>query len=186
LELPTPASREVEITNEQWVEVEVTAQQPVLDLLILLKETGARPQELRVVEAKHLQANGGKPRLYFAKPVKKTRGKQKPRKIYLNARAYEICQRLSERFATGPLFRNEDGTAWTKTALNTRCSKKRLKLSFRFYPYSLRHTFCTSKLRSGVNPAIVAELMGTSLEMVMRVYNQLGLNDHGLYEALTA
>jgi hypothetical protein len=35
-------------------------------------------------------------------------------------------------------------------------------------------------------PATVAELMGTSVEMVMKVYNQLGLNDDYLYQALTA
>jgi hypothetical protein len=59
---------------------------------------------LREAEAKHLQANGGKPRLYFAKPVKKVRGKPKPRKIYLNERAYAICKRLAEIYPTGKLF----------------------------------------------------------------------------------
>jgi len=187
LELPTAESREVEITDAQWAEVETNAPQPLLDLLILLKETGARPQELRAAEAENLQANGGKPRLYFAKPVKKVRGKPKPRKIYLNGRAYAICCRLAEKYPTGKMFRTQRGTDWTQTALTTAASATRLKLSFeKFSPYALRHTFCTSKLRQGMPPATVAELMGTSVEMVMRVYNQLGLNDDYLYKALTA
>jgi integrase len=187
LELPTAESREVEITELQWAEVEPKAPQPLRDLLIVLKETGARPQELRAAESKHLQANGGKPRLYFAKPVKKTRGKQKPRKIYLNERAYAICKQLAEQYPTGKLFRTKCRTDWKQSALTTAASSKRLKLSFDgFGPYALRHTFCTTKLRQGMPPATVAELMGTSVEMVMKVYNQLGLNDDYLYQALTA
>jgi len=184
LELPTAESREVEITDAQWEKVESKATGPFLEALKVLKDTGARPQELRAAEAKNLQANGGKPRLYFAKPVKKTRGKSKPRKIYLNERAYAICKRLAEKYPSGPLFRNEDNREWSKDALNCRCD--RLNLDFAFFPYALRHTFCTAKLRQGMPPATVAELMGTSVEMVMRVYNQLGLNDDYLYKALTA
>jgi len=184
LEMPAADSREIEVTDAQWAEIESKAQQPFLDLLIVLKETGARPQELREAEAKNLQANGGKMRLYFAKPVKKTRGKPKPRKIYLNGRAFAICKRLADQHPTGPLFRNEDGRKWTKNALNCRCD--RMKLGFRFFPYALRHKFCTDKLKQGMPPATVAELMGNTVEMVMRVYNQLGLNDDYLYEALTA
>jgi integrase len=187
LELPTAESREIEITDAQWNEVELKAKKPLLDLLKVLKETGARPQELRVAEAKNLQENCGKPRLYFAKPVKKTRGKPKPRKIYLSQLAYAICKQLADEYPTGPLFRNERGVGWTQTALTTAASAKRLKLSFdEFCPYALRHTFCTMKLRQGTPPATVAELMGTSVEMVNKVYNQLGLNDDYLYKALTA
>jgi integrase len=184
LELPTADSRHVYITAAQLAEIEAKAQGTFLDLLTVLRESGARPQELRASEAKHLQSNNGKPRLYFAKPVKKTRGKQKPRKIYLNDRAFAICQRLAEQYPTGPLFRNEDGNAWTKDALGCKC--KRMKLGFPFSPYALRHTFCTDKLMQGLQPATVAELQGNSVEMVMRVYNQLGLNDDYLHKALTA
>jgi integrase len=184
LQITAADSREIEITDAQWAEIEVKAEGPFLDLLIVLKETGARPQELRAAESKHLQSNGGKPRLYFAKPVKKTRGKQKPRKIYLNERAFAICRRLAEQYPTGPLFRNEDCNAWTKNALGCKC--KRMKLDFRFFPYALRHKFCTDKLKQGMPPATVAELLGNSVDMVSKVYNQLGLADDYLYQALTA
>jgi len=189
LELPSADSREVDLTDAQWAVIEAKVPQPLLNLLIVLKETGARPLEIRLVEAKHLQANNGRPRLYSAKPFKKTRGKEKPRKIYLTERALAICQEHADKYPTGPLFRNEDGKPWSKNAINNHFTKKRrekIGIMFPFFPYSLRHKFCTDKLKQGIPPATVAELLGNSVEMVMRVYNQLGLDDQHVYDALTA
>lgn len=41
LEVPTAESREVDLTDAQWLEIESKVPQPLLDFLIVLKETGS-------------------------------------------------------------------------------------------------------------------------------------------------
>ncbi len=160
-----------------------TAEGDFLDLLVVLKESGARPQELRLAEAKHFDREGR--RLYFPKPIKKVRGEQRERIIRLEGRAFEIVQRLALKYPNGPLFRNERRNAWTKNALNWRCKRLREKLGFRICPYALRHTFCTDALTRGVDPLTVAELMGhRDGQMVMRVYQKISKRDDHLRDAL--
>ena len=40
-------------------------------------------------------------------------------------------------------------------------------------PYVLRHSWCTHAIASGVPPALVARLMGDSVETIMRNYEHL-------------
>lgn len=183
LKKPKQTPRDAYITAEQWAKVLETAEGEFLDLLIVLKESGARPQELRLAEAKHFDREGR--RLYFPKPIKKVRGEQRERIIRLEGRAFEVVQRLALKYPSGPLFRNERRNAWTKNALNWRCKRLRDKLGFKLCPYSLRHTFCTDALTRGVDPLTVAELMGhRDGQMVMRVYQKISKKDDHLRAAL--
>lgn len=183
LKKPSQTPREAYISPDQWAKVLETATGEFLDFLVVLKETGARPQEARVAEAQHFDRAGR--RLYFPKPVKKVRGAPRPRVILLNDRTFAIFERLADKYPEGPLFRNEDGRPWTRNALNCRCRTMRDKLGFAFIPYALRHTFCTDALIRGVDPLTVAELMGhRNGEMVMRVYQNLGKCDGHLRAAL--
>lgn len=183
LKKPKQTPREAYITPEQWAKVLETAKGEFLDLLIVLKESGARPQELRLAEAKHFDREGR--RLYFPEPIKKVRGEQRERIIRLEGQAFEIAQRLALKHPSGPLFRNNDGEPWTKNALNWRCRRLRKKLGFALCPYALRHTFCTDALTRSVDPLTVAELMGhRDGQMVMRVYQKISKRDDHLREAL--
>lgn len=178
LKKPAQTPREAYIDADQWAKVLATAGGALLDFLTILKETGCRPQEARAVEAKHFDREGR--RWYFPKPIKKVRGTPKPRIVYLNDRAFEVCQRLALKHPIGPLFRNERGEPWKRNTLNHACRNLRIKLDFDLCPYALRHTFCTDALTRGVDPLTVAELMGHANGlMVMKVYQNLGkCTDH--------
>ena len=183
LKKPKQTPRDAYITAEQWAKVLETAEGEFLDLLIVLKESGARPQELRLAEAKHFDREGR--RLYFPKPIKKVRGEQRERIIRLEGRAFEIVQRLALKYPNGPLFRNERRNAWTKNALNWRCKRLRDKLGFALCPYSLRHTFCQDAINRGVHPVMLAELIGhANALMVMKVYQKASKCEGDLQAAL--
>ncbi len=55
--------------------------------------------------------------------------------------------------------------------------------SRRIYPHLFRHSFVTEQLRRGMQPILVAKIVGhSSLEMVDRVYQHLSVSD--AHEAL--
>jgi integrase/recombinase XerD len=183
LKKPAQGTRERYITADEWAKIEATASGEFLDLLQVLKDSGARPQEIRAAEAKHLDREGR--RLYFATPVKKLRGKPEPRIVHLTDRAFAICERLALKRPTGKLFRNENDAEWSKDTLCERCYRMRTALGFSFPIYSLRHTFATDRLIAGVDPLTVAKLMGhKNAEMVMKVYNRLNARQDHLRAAL--
>lgn len=183
LETPSATPREVYVDADQWAKIIDNVDGPFKDLLIVLHETGCRPQEARAVEAKHFDREGR--RWYFPIPPKKVRGKQEPRIVLLTDTAFEICQRLALKYPAGPLFRNERGRPWVKDALNCAIRRLRGKIGFAACIYSLRHSFATDRLKAGVDPLTVARLMGhKDATMVMRVYNNLGACEDHLRAAL--
>lgn len=191
LEKPVPTARQRYITDDEWQQILAAVEDgPFRDILIVLAETGCRPQELRMATAENFQR--AERRLYFDAPIKKTRGKSKPRVILLTDVAYDICLRLALKHPEGLLFRNEDGGGWTRNALNLRCrrlsqssKRKAAKLPFKFTAYDLRHRWCTNALKRGVDPLTVATLMGHSnASMVMSVYQKLSSCGDHLRDAL--
>src|SRR5207302_34650 len=80
------------------------------DLLQVAWETGARPQELLRVEARHVDA----PHSRWVFPPEEAKVKSHPRVVYLSETAMTITQRLVQLWPEGPLFRNEDGNPWTR------------------------------------------------------------------------
>ena len=175
--------REAYIDDEQWGKIMAVVSGPFRDFLEILRETGCRPQEARVVTAANLDRDNR--RWYFADPPKKVRGKKQPRIVHLNDRAFEICQRLAMKHPTGPLFVNEDGTGWQKNTLTARCARLKTKLGFGFCVYGVRHAWCTDALKRGVDPLTVATLMGhKDATMIMKVYQKLGKCDDHLKAAL--
>jgi integrase len=117
MEKPSPTRRELIIDQQQWTGVLAAAtDQQFRDLLITLRETGCRPQEVRLVEACHFDAPGRR----WIFPRELSKGKRYSRVVYLNEVALAITQRLAERHPAGPLFRNRLGEPWNRNSIRCR------------------------------------------------------------------
>jgi integrase len=89
MEKPTPRPRETTITGQQFTEMLRLANgQEFKDYIAFMRETGARPFEVRTVEAHHFDGE----KLVFEKINSK--GERYNRVVYLNPRAQEIIERL--------------------------------------------------------------------------------------------
>jgi integrase len=171
MERPAAEPREVYITPEQWQEAfaKIKPTDPFLDLLVFLKHTGCRPFEARMIEAEHWDRND-----LIVLERAKSKGKKSRRVIRLNDEAKGIVAKLALKRPDGRLFLNRRGKPWTASAIDQCFGKLEKKLGFEFFPYAVRHTFCTDSLLRGVGPLETAILMGhKDAKMVMEVYAHL-------------
>lgn len=174
---PSPRSRGSEsLIEPEHSERLIDAAKPeVRDVLIMLRETGARPSELFRVEAKDYQAGRG----VIVVERHKTAGKtHRPRLIYIPATgpALEILDRLCKLYPAGPIFRRATGGLWYTGLFCKRIwsLRRRLGLPATVRSYGYRHTFATDGLASGLPDTHVAELLGqTSTKMLHRHYSHL-------------
>jgi integrase len=186
VKLPTPRSRDVYLTPEQWDKLyNKVAKAPdggcLLDFITVLHDTGCRPQEARRAEARHFDREGR----CWVFPAEESKGKRDPRVVRLTDRAFEICQRLVLKNPTGPMFRNRKGNPWTRYSLHCRFYRLAEKLGFHVCSYSIRHTFATDAIIRGVDLVSIAMLMGhTDLKMLSRVYQHVQKRSDHLQAAL--
>lgn len=124
---PKCKTREVIITPTEFDHyLELLKGENFRDLLITAWETGARPQELTRVEARHVDLTNAR----WLFPVQESKGKRMPRVVYLSDRALHITRRLMLRYPDGPLFRNEKGNPWNQHS--QACAFARLQLALGF------------------------------------------------------
>jgi integrase len=179
MQKPTRTHRELALTPEQWQEVYAAASDDAFrDLLAILRETGCRPQEARVVEAVHFERQFKR----WVLPRELSKGKRNCRIVYLNPTALALTENLAALHPAGPIFRNSHGRPWDKNAINCRFRRLRRKLNITgLCAYVLRHTFATHSLINGVDAQTVAELMGhADTTMLSRVYQHLRGNPNYL------
>jgi integrase len=118
-ERPSLMPRECYITPQQFDSIMATIRDDDFrDLVTFLRETGCRPQEARRAEARHFDRSGQT--LTF--PREESKGKRRQRVIVLTPTALAVVQRLSLKHPDGALFRNRDGSAWSRHSLNCRFS----------------------------------------------------------------
>jgi len=173
LEKPQPTRREVYIEPNQWKEMlKLATDQEEMDFLQTMRETGMRPQEIRIIEAKHYR-NG-----CVTFPIKDSKGKQRSRVVYLNDTARQIIERLCEKHPTGVIFRNGKGNPWNRNSIRLRFKKFKKHLGIPdLCSTAIRHVFTTEALKNEVNPVALAELLGhTSTSMISRHYSHLFQN----------
>jgi integrase len=159
------------------------------EFLLALSETGARPSEIALARPFNydpkLQAivySGKATKGYIWKNAKKT---GKDRVIYLTPPLVEIVERnISLELAF--LFPADRGGSYAgqrgithlnlsikyKPAFYTYCLSNGFDVKF-INQYSFRHSYATRALEKGVPIATLAELMGTSVEMISRCYGHL-------------
>jgi integrase len=157
--------------------------EPFAVLLRLLEHTGARPGELYNATAADWDCTLGA-FVYRSvdEPEKqegfthKTARKGKDRILFVSdAELRAIIEFLCEKHPSGPILRNIFGEPWTDGAIHWRFNelKKRLGLRPEVTAYSYRHTSITNMLVAGQPPALVAEVHGTSVQMLQRHYGHL-------------
>jgi integrase len=109
---PAPQPRDCYLTPNQWKQLigSVKGDDPFADLLWFLHQTGARPQEARILTAKHFDKAGR--RLVLER--NNSKGKKVRRVIRLNERAFAIVKRLALKHPEGALCRQALGDAVLK------------------------------------------------------------------------
>ena len=150
---------------------------------LIASHCGARPQQIRELTAAHCSHD-------FAFAVfdnHKTKHKtNKPLVVYFSPCMQTLLKILAARRPTGKLFRQDDGSQWTKDTACRRFARMRTKLGLdtKTVLYLYRHTHATDLLRAGVSAEIAAAMLGhTSSEMVRRIYSHLQLHDQELMTA---
>src|SRR5579883_344628 len=115
VEKPGGQARELAISVAEYAQIMSVVTDPCARLLLETAwETGARPQEVRAIEARHVELEQRR----IAFPVKESKGKKRQRVIYLTDEGIALLGPLCERRPTGPLLRNSDGEPWTKDSIN--------------------------------------------------------------------
>jgi integrase len=180
---PTPQRREQFVSPAEWDKIKnhYADGDPFRDMLEFGWETGCRPQEVKRLEARHVDL--AHHCVLFAAPEAK--GKKHPRAIRMTPRAEEIIKRHLEQFPEGILFRNEDGQPWTAQAMACRFGRLKKHLGTKYAAYDLRHGFCQDMLELGNDPITVAELMGhRDTRMISSVYSHMNQAETHLQRAL--
>ncbi len=122
IEKPQGGKRDYLITADEYALVLMTIPSPAFrDLLIVSWESGCRPQESLIVEARHVDL----PHSRWIFEVENSKGKKRQRVVYLTDVAREITSRLMLRYPNGPLFRSDDGKPLTPHNVN--CQFMRLQ-----------------------------------------------------------
>ncbi len=175
MEKPKAIARKSTITQEEFDKLlEEIPDQLFRDLLIFSFDTGARPQEVKALEARHVDI--GQELILI--PTDEAKGKKRPRVIYIpTTRSVEILKRLTEQYPEGFLFRNRRGNQWTATAVKDRFDDLDHVLGRRVTHYDFRRTWITQSLLAGVDSHIVAQLAGhVDTSMIDKHYSQVADN----------
>ena len=131
LEIPAGRPREVYVSPEEFQQILDAVTNPSFaDLLRVTYETGCRPQELLRVEARHVDLQNAR----WVFPASEAKVKSMARVVYLSEHALQVSSNLVKEWPSGNLFRNSNGTPWTKfsvccafTRLQTKLGKRELK-----------------------------------------------------------
>jgi integrase len=167
MRLPPSISRgdEVFLTNDQWEKIIAAVDDvDVFDVLMLLHETGCRPGEIRLLEAKYFDEVGK----CIVFPKVESKGGKIQRIIHLNPVAMEIVKRRVSVQPEGKLF------SFSATKLDTFCTRISKKTGIKFVPYALRHDFCTRAIIAGIDLQTLSILMGhCDLKMISKIYSHV-------------
>jgi integrase len=152
------------------------------DVLVAVLDTGCRPIDATRVTAREFSARDRVWVLTVHKTAKKT---GRPKVVHLTDRVVEACQKRSSRHPTGPLFRTSTDKPWNTNLLARTLDYYVAKSGVdRFTLYALRHLFATDALERGVPDAVVAELLGHSVQVLHRHYAHLVSRTATLKDAL--
>lgn len=157
LEKPAAEARETFASPADYEDAILRASPPSFaDVIRFAWETGARPQEIRAIEARHVRLDEGRVIL----PPSESKGKRSSRVIYLTDEAMSVLRPLCELHPSGPVFRHSGGGPWTKDAIN--CAFRRLarRTGRKLHLGAFRKGWATEALKNGVDVLTAAHLMG--------------------------
>lgn len=120
---------------------------PFRDVLMFVWHTGARPQEVRHIEPRHVDLAAE----CVVFPREESKGKRRARVILLHGPSLEILIRLMRRRVEGKLFRDSRGNEWSKYGICNRMERLSEKIGKSYALYDCRHAFCQRLLEAGVS-----------------------------------
>jgi integrase len=152
LEKPAPSSRERFLTGKEFDALLAAVKSAAFKCLLQMTwYTGARPQEIARLEARHVRGD------HAVFPKDESKGKERERVIFLVPEAQAIIKKAIEKYPTGPLFRNTRGAAWTKNAISQTFGRLEEELGEQFCLYTIRHSYAHHALTEAkLAPEIVA------------------------------
>jgi site-specific recombinase XerD len=136
------------------------------DLLIVSYDSGARPQEIKHLEKRHIQPD--KRRAVI--PAGEAKGKVTRTIYFPTDRSWDIIDRLTKERLEGKLFVNRIGNPWTAMAVKNRLEDFDHVFKRRITHYALRHSRITDWLTSGVDSHVVAKLRACLESLRRRVF----------------
>lgn len=163
--------RERILTEEERKAIRARATGSFKDFLFALEHTGARPfSEIARLEARFINWEEGTAEL----PKHKTMKHGKRRILYFTPEMMELLRRLAEKYPDGLLFRNRYGNPWDRFAFNKWGEIFRKELGIEgVTAYSVRHSYCSDAIARGVPLPVLAELVGTSVKMLLLHYSHM-------------
>ena len=171
MERPRPKSRSSYVSDHEFRALRRAAAPAFRLFLFALRQTGARPCEVR--ELTWDQVDDDRWVLREHKTVGKT---GKPRVIHLTPVMQRLVRFLHRKSMSKYVFVNCHGKKWTTNAVRLQMKRLRTKLGLRdnLCAYEIRHAFGTYGILNGVDIATLAELMGhRDTTMISRVYGHL-------------
>ena len=160
------------MTNEELALFLSKANKSLATIVEALADHGARPSELCVATDKHLKEKNGclciELQPHEWKNGLKT-GKKRVIIIKDKWKEYVLAQK-------GFLFRNHYGNKLTADTIGAgfkRVLDATPEINQELVPYSLRHTYITKSIKSGMSITILAQATGTSTKMIEKFYNHI-------------
>lgn len=182
LKRPKPPPRQRAMSDGEFTAMHAATGPRFADYLFALRETGARPKEIRDLLWPMVQSD----RWVVKNKTEKKTGKA--RVIILTDALKAMMQRLrGDGQKSGHVFLNTEGEPWTVGAVQQQIVRLRKKLGLAgdLCAYLARHGFGTRAIMNGINPVVVAELMGhASLDMISKVYVHLADEHAHLKDAM--
>jgi integrase len=157
------------ISDEDRQIAEAASKPDFRSFLIALRETGARPAELRRVQIEKVNLANGTMNVPN-KSARKT--KVKERTIYLSEAMKDLlAEQIGDR-TEGFVFLMGQGKPWKWPTLQARWKRMAKKMGIKGGLYAYRHTFASTAINDkNVNPALVAQLLGhADLTMLLKHY----------------
>jgi integrase len=182
--LPRPGrqARELAVSPEQHAIMLAAATSPQFrDLIELAWETGLRPQEVRAIEARHVDRR--KWQIVF--PRSEAKGKRAIRVIYLATdKAREIVARHCDAHPSGPILLNTLGRPWTACSIGHTFARMAAKTGIKLHMGAYRKGFVTEALKNGVDTVTLAHLVGhANATMISSVYGKVHQDPSHMAEA---
>jgi integrase len=140
------------------------------EILEFIWRTGARPGELAILAARHLDARKRIARLQPTEHKTGTRtGAQ--REIFFPPDLWERLKRYAELRPAGPLFHRPNGKPWTTGTMTLAFSRAKRRLGLKCVLYQARHAYFTGLADNGVPAPRAARLGGhRKLDTFMNTY----------------
>jgi integrase len=151
-------------------------------VLVALRESGARPSEIANARIEKVFLDDG----YLLVPNKTAHQTgQAERRIYLSPAMKELLKERIAGRAEGHVFLNRLGKPWTIQSLKKRWEWLRARTGVKGSLRTYRRTFISTAINdTNVNPALVAQLAGHSIDILFNHY--LEENPEALRKAVEA